>query len=483
MKRFGQLLGFAVIFLFYITSVNAIPNVSNVRVLPEIPNAGQDLLCNYTYSSPENYTEQNSTFEWWENSINQNVNSQILAKSNLSVGDSWYCKVTGFDGLNFSTAVQSSNMVVISNATLNPTMYLNDSISWNQTGYFGESSNILDFTAELNNALENCTADSQGFCTIPIKVSSDSVGVLNASDLGIYYTENRATVVSLEIQSINEIYTNGTLKMFEFVIHNDGDTTVTDIQWQFDTNDSYVISSTSNITSLITGERTFVYVQYNFSEEGTFNVNASATGLTVSTSLTADINVGDLIITGFTTLNIQNTNAIFEIIGRNNLNENISNLNWSLDTGDTSKIYSTINFNLSPNKTIFIYAAYGYSSKNTYTALANLSNGSLEITKTVNVTVEDLDLKNLSVFDGNLTKRIFELVLENTLALNLTNVNWTFDTKNNTIINSTSSVILQPNEKMFVYIDYNFTGAGAFNVNATARNGTLTDSRNLTVTI
>jgi len=282
MKKFGQLIGFVIIFLFYVTSVNAIPSVSNVKVLPEIPNAGQDLLCNYTYSSPENYTEQNSTFEWWKNSINQNVNSQILAKSNLSVGDGWYCRVTGFDGLNFSSAVQSSNTVVILNATLNPTMQLNGSISWNITGYFGESSQILDFTAELNNALENCTADNQGFCTIPIKVSSDSVGVLNASDLGIYYTEDIATVVSLEIQSITTLYTNSTLKIFEFVILNDGDTTVTDVQWKFDTNDSNVINSTTNISSLSTGEKAFVYVNYNFSSTGSYNVKANATGLSQS---------------------------------------------------------------------------------------------------------------------------------------------------------------------------------------------------------
>jgi len=41
----------------------------------------------------------------------------------------------------------------------------------------------------------------------------------------------------------------------------------------------------------------------------------------------------------------------------------------------------------------------------------------------------------------------------------------------------------KPNEEMFVYLDYNFTTTGTFNVNATARNGTLSDSRNLTITI
>src|SRR3989344_6447909 len=111
MKKIILAIIYAIILLFLALNIIAIPSVSNVRVLPETPNAGQDLLCNYTYSSPENYTEQNSTFEWWKNSVNQNINSQILAKGNLSVGDSWYCRVTGYDGLNFSTTVQSSNTV------------------------------------------------------------------------------------------------------------------------------------------------------------------------------------------------------------------------------------------------------------------------------------------------------------------------------------------------------------------------------------
>jgi len=103
------------------------------------------------------------------------------------------------------------------------------------------------------------------------------------------------------------LYSNGTLKIFEFVILNDGDTTVTDVEWWFDTNDSNRINSTSN-TSLSAGERAFVYIQYNFSDEGSYNVRANATGIsqstTVSSSLSSAVGVGDLAITSFDDLNI-----------------------------------------------------------------------------------------------------------------------------------------------------------------------------------
>ena len=97
--------------------------------------------------------------------------------------------------------------------------------------------------------------------------------------------------------------------------------------------------------------------------------------------------------------------------------------------------------------------------------------------------VRHIQAYNLSILNESETKRIFEFVINNALNNNLTNVSWTFDTKNGDVINSTSNAILQPSEQIFVYIDYNFTSTGTFNVNASAINGTLIDYRNLTITI
>ena len=94
-----------------------------------------------------------------------------------------------------------------------------------------------------------------------------------------------------------------------------------------------------------------------------------------------------------------------------------------------------------------------------------------------------VELSSLSVLSISGTKAIFEFIIENKLGVNLTNVSWTFDAKDGNVINSTAANILQPNEQMFVYVDYNFTTAGTYNVNAGARNGTLVDYGNLTVVI
>ena len=295
------------------------------------------------------------------------------------------------------------------------------------------------------------------------------------------------TIISLKIESITAMYNNGTLKIFEFVILNDGDTTVTDVQWQFDTNDSNVINSTSN-TSLSAGERAFVYIQYNFSDEGSYNVRANATGLSQSTavsySLSSTVGVGDLAITSFSASNIAVTNVIFEIQAQNNLLQNLTNLNWSLTTADGSIINSTSQFSsIQPNETVFIFVSYDYGKTGTFSPVASVTNQTYSDSKTITLDIKHIQAYNVTVANESGSKRIFEFILKNNLNTNLTSVNWTFDTRNSNVINSTITSILQPTEQMFVYIDYNFTTTGTFNVNATARNGSLSDSRNLTVII
>ena len=89
----------------------------------------------------------------------------------------------------------------------------------------------------------------------------------------------------------------------------------------------------------------------------------------------------------FTNISINQTKAVFEIVGRNVLNENINNINWSINTSNNYKINSTLPISLIPNQTIYIYSAYNYSSSGTYTATATISNGSLQDSKAISVTI------------------------------------------------------------------------------------------------
>src|SRR3989338_9048615 len=168
-------------------SVTAAPSATSVKVLPESPNAGQELICNYTYMHPSNYTEQNSSYEWWKNGVNQNINNQILAKSNLTPGDNWYCKVTPNDGVSLGTKQQSSNTVTILNATLNPVFYVNGVAVWNESGYFGSRTNVLGLNQEFASGLGSCVPDEEGYCNITLTFYSGNNGILNLTDMMVYY--------------------------------------------------------------------------------------------------------------------------------------------------------------------------------------------------------------------------------------------------------------------------------------------------------
>jgi len=368
------------------------PNVSGVTVLPLVPNAGQDLLCNYTYSDPENWTEQNSSFEWWKNSVNQNFNDQTLSRFNLTPGDQWFCKVTPSDGMLFGTQTQSSNIVTIKNATNNTRMYVGNQAVWNNSGYFGNEVNVFDFNQALDNELSICVADAQGFCNISLTFNSNNPGVINLSKLEIYYNDDSTTSisVSLTIESLTLIYSNDTLKIFKFVILNDGESTVTDIQWQFDTGNNNIINSTLNISSLAPNQRAFVYLKYNYTDFGNYNLNVNATGISQSTnvfgSLSSALSIGELNIISFGNF-VQGKNSTFKIKAKNFLTENIGSINWTLDTGNNYVINSTLPFNLTSNQTIFIFSAYNYTSTGSYMAMSTIKNGSLQDTESLNVNI------------------------------------------------------------------------------------------------
>lgn len=189
-----------------------------------------------------------------------------------------------------------------------------------------------------------------------------------------------------------------------------------------------------------------------------------------------------LSVTSLSSLHSEGTLRIFEFIINNTGNSNLTNINWSLNTGQTI-IDSANPINLSAGKSVLVYAAYNYTQAGAFIVTASATDGTNQDSKSVTINVNGISVSNLSVFNVNETKRIFEIVVRNNLLTSLSNVSWRFDTKNNNIINSTSTAALQSNKEAFVYIGYNFTTIGTFNVNASARNGSLTDSRNLTIIV
>jgi len=258
---------------------------------------------------------------------------------------------------------------------------------------FGNSTFSKRFTfsnlnvSETRNLEVNNTNSTGGFYVAVIDFNN-VVDESNESNNIVQWEPEQ--VVSLDIESLTTIYSNNTYRIFEFVILNNGDTTVTDIWWQFDAGNGDVINSTMNISSLNSGESAFVYIEYNYTTTGNFDVKVNATGLSESTTTTASLSstasVGDLLITSFDDLIVQGAMALFEIQAKNVREDNITNINWTFDSDNGEIVKSTQEFNLQPNETILIFIEYDYGVGGTFNPIATVTNGIYSDSETTPVT-------------------------------------------------------------------------------------------------
>lgn len=349
---------------------NEAPSVSSLKTIPLNATAGDDLICNYTYSDPENFSEQNSSYEWWKDGVNQNIDDKTLGSSNLSVGDVWYCKVAPSDGLNSSSLVQSTNVTVLTTVS-EIALYIEGQQAWQKSSYFSDSEFVVDFSDELQDALDSCTADAEGYCNISLNFSSSTEGRLNLSDVEVYYTDQ---IPPIEVTSLSQLDTNGTRKTFEFVIMNHGNITLTDVNWSINTSET-VINSSENI-NLTASENASVFVRHNYGGTGYFTVNATVFSGNVSHSKNAPFFVGDLEVNSLAVLNSSGTTDIFRFLIVNRGSSNFTHVNWSLDTGETF-IYANWLINLSVDEDMSVFVKYNYTSTGTFVVNATAINNTL----------------------------------------------------------------------------------------------------------
>ena len=230
--------------------------------------------------------------------------------------------------------------------------------------------------------------------------------------------------------------------------------------------------------------QTFFVNTSGFTESTQYKVKILATdGINTNTTISNAFEIdNDMRIINLSTMHENRTRKIFFYKNKNTLEDRLNSIVEKLDTGDSTIQFST-NHSLNSSEEVFVFVEYNYTTVGDKTLIATATSGSLAETESTSINVPDIEVLNLVVLDSNLTKRIFRFDIKNNLDINLTNINWTFDTNNSYVINSTITSILKPAEQLFIYIDYNFTSTGTFNTNATAKNGTLTDSRNLTISI
>lgn len=106
---------------------------------------------------------------------------------NISNEGTNYIRYYSKDNVENNETIKSSTIIIEINYTKNPSMYVNGIQVWNYTDYFETTETTNDFAQQLNDVLDACEADAEGYCNIPITLHSDSAGKINISDINIYF--------------------------------------------------------------------------------------------------------------------------------------------------------------------------------------------------------------------------------------------------------------------------------------------------------
>jgi len=192
-----------------------------------------------------------------------------------------------------------------------------------------------------------CTADS------------DCNGI--EAGTGNYCTSNCTySPANITISSFLQLDSNGSKKIFEFIVENDGGPVLNNVTWQFNSGTGQTINNTQNI-SLSSGENVFVFLETNYTTKGLHTVVANTTPNNYNISASKDLTVGvGLVVWNMSELYTLTSNTILEIVIIN-YGAALTNINWSIKPGNYSTINSTQSFNLTDNEELFLYFNQNYS--------------------------------------------------------------------------------------------------------------------------
>jgi len=292
---------------------------------------------------------------------------------------------------------------------------------------------------------------------------------------------SRPLISALEIVSLSSIYSSGNTRVFEFIINNAGETTLNNINWSIDFGDGNTTASIYNF-NLSASEDIFVFVEYNYADNQSRTVTASAYVNNLNASKSTIIgSATDLQITSFEELYSMGREKVWEFIIKNNANNNLTDINWNI-TGTNTPITSIYSFNLTPNESIRVYIHENLTNYQAYTITAKAFTDALSDTETLSTRGKELEISNIKTLYTNGLTKIFEFLVTNTFTSATNNINWSFYTGESTITAIYLSNLTSW-ENIRVLIENNYSGSGNYNINASVKSEQYEDSENKTITV
>ena len=381
------------------------------------------------------------------------------------------------------TSSQNASIFVINQAAPNLTYYLN-SLTQNITIQYPQKINASAYaTGGAVNIFRNgTTATSENSVNVTLAVGYyryefNVTGNQNYTDVSskfLFASVNKgASIVYTYVNNLRSnatitagtsIYLNGTLIAGEGPI-------------QLYNNGTLINSGQSPLSNLTT-----------FNNVGPYNVTTiyPETQNYTSSFETWWVNVSEtppagLTVTSLNAVYSNNTRYNFEFIIRNGGVANLTNINWSLNTG-LATISSQQPLNLTSNENTTIFVDFTYNQTGEYNVVATATDGTNQDSESITINIPDLEVMELSVLNSSNRRRVFEFIVKNYLSSSLSNVTWNIKFGDGNNLNNTD-IVLQPLENMSVYVDYTYATTNTYVVNASAVNSTLKGYHNITITV
>jgi hypothetical protein len=283
-------------------------------------------------------------------------------------------------------------------------------------------------------------------------------GVNTGSD----FSDSNFTIVpppSVKVNSIDEIYSNESYKIYEVKIENDGSQTLSNLSWRFNTGLT-IINSTMNTTLAVNEVMTFLFA-YNYSSGGWMNVSLFAfdNNKSVNDSLLDLFFVGDLMVGGFKELFGNVTERVFEFIMSNQGNNTLTNVRWTVRTGNNYNFSSSSAINLSAYDSAYVIFDYNFSNTGSYNMTVNVSDSFNPDNRSLSLFIPDIVINNFTILNQSDSIVNFSFGLQNMLNKPV-NASYKLNTGVQNISNT--SIILSPSQNINFTVPVNYTIYGNF---------------------